>query len=75
MGALLTAMEIAVELRCSKAHVYKLMNGTVKGRTVLPHIALGRKRVVRRPSFEAWKARNETGTIARTSEVEAVDAA
>jgi hypothetical protein len=73
--ALLTALEIAQELRCSKAHVYKLMNGTVKDRTVLPHIALGRKRVVRRSSFEAWKARNETATIAPTSEVDAVDAA
>ena len=63
MNEILTAKEIAAELRCSKAQVYKLMNGEVTGVTVLPHIALGRKKVVRRASFEAWKAANETSTI------------
>ena len=58
-NGILTAQEVADELRCSKAQVYKLMNGEVKDRTTLPHIALGRKGVVRRPSFEAWKAANE----------------
>jgi hypothetical protein len=74
-NGLLTAKEIAEELRCSKAHVYKLMNGELRGRTVLPHIALGRKKVVRRSSFEAWKAANETATIPGHSEMEAVGAA
>jgi hypothetical protein len=74
-NSLLTAKEVADELRCSKAQVYKLMNGEVKGRTILPHIALGRKKVVRRCSFEAWKAANETATILNHSEMEAVDAA
>jgi excisionase family DNA binding protein len=74
-GTLLTAQEVAAELRCSKAQVYKLMNGEVKDRTTLPHIALGRKRVVRRSSFEAWKAANETATIPPNSEMEAVGAA
>lgn len=74
-NTILTVTEIAAELRCSKAQVYKLMNGSVKERTVLPHIALGRKRVVRRSSFEAWKAANETATIRSTSEMEAVGAA
>jgi len=75
MSEILTAKEIAVELRCSQAQVYKLMNGEVKGRTTLPHIALGRKKVVRRSSFEAWKAANETATIPTHSEMEAVGAA
>jgi hypothetical protein len=74
-SAILTAQEVAAELRCSKAQVYKLMNGEVKDRTTLPHIALGRKRVVRRSSFEAWKAANETATIPPNSEMEAVGAA
>lgn len=74
-NGILTAQEVAAELRCSKAQVYKLMNGEVKDRTTLPHIALGRKRVVRRSSFEAWKAANETATIPTNSEMEAVGAA
>lgn len=74
-NGILTAQEVAAELRCSKAQVYKLMNGEVKDRTTLPHIALGRKRVVRRSSFEAWKAANETATIPPNSEMEAVGAA
>ncbi len=75
MNEILTVREVAQELRCSKAHVYKLMNGEVKDRTILPHIALGRKKVVRRSSFEAWKAANETATIPAHSEMEAVGAA
>jgi predicted DNA-binding transcriptional regulator AlpA len=72
---ILTAQEVAAELRCSKAHVYKLMNGQVKNRTVLPHIALGRKKVVRRSSFEAWKVLNENGAILLDdSEMKAVGA-
>src|SRR2546425_7680 len=75
MNGILTAQEVAAELRCSKAQVYKLMNGDVHGRTTLPHIALGRKKVVRRSSFETWKAANETATIPPNSEMEAVGAA
>jgi predicted DNA-binding transcriptional regulator AlpA len=63
MNEMLTAREVANELRCSKAQVYKLMNGEVRERTVLPHIALGRKKVVRRSSLEAWKQLNEIGAI------------
>ena len=63
MNEILTATEVAEELRCSKAQVYKLMNGEVRERTVLPHIALGRKKVVRRSSLEAWKQLNEIGAI------------
>ena len=75
MNEILTAKEIADELRCSKAHVYKLMNGDVKERTILPHIALGRKKVVRRSSFEAWKRANEIGAIlSADSEMRAVGA-
>ena len=75
MNEVLTAKEVAAELRCSKAQVYKLMNGEVKDRSVLPHIALGRKKVVRRSSLEAWKQRNEIGAIlSDDSEMKAVGA-
>ncbi len=75
MNEILTAKEVATELRCSKAQVYKLMNGDVRDRTVLPHIALGRKKVVRRSSLEAWKQLNEIGAIlSDDSEMKAVGA-
>jgi hypothetical protein len=62
---IMTAKEVAGELRCSKAQVYRLLNGEVEGIGVLPHIQLGRKKVVRRSSFETWKAVNETGILPR----------
>jgi hypothetical protein len=73
---ILTADEIAAELRCSKAQAYRLMNGAVAGINPLPTIALGRKRVVMRSSFEAWKRANEQNrvTVTGDSEVNAVDA-
>ena len=63
MSEILTAKDVAAELRCSKAKVYKLMNGSVRNCTVLPHIALGRKKVIRRSSLEAWKLQNEVGRL------------
>jgi hypothetical protein len=60
---ILTAREIAVELRCSKSQAYKLLNGEVKGVAKIPTLPLGRKKVVRRSSFEAWKRAVEIGAI------------
>jgi hypothetical protein len=71
---IMTAKEVAGELRCSKAHAYQLLNGEVEGVAVLPHIRLGRRKVVRRSSFEAWKAANETRGILQRTEQNAVDA-
>src|SRR6266511_3989813 len=56
---ILTTTEIAVELRCSKAQVYRLLNGAVKDVPQLPYISLGRKKVVRRSALEDWKRLNE----------------
>ena len=79
MKDILTAKEVAAELRCSKAQVYKLINGEVPGIHPLPAIPLGKKKkVVMRSSLEAWKHTVELarigGTIASDSEVNAVDA-
>jgi hypothetical protein len=52
---ILTAVEVALELRCSKAHVYHLMTGTVAGVPPLPAIGMGRRKVVRRSTLERWK--------------------
>ncbi len=57
----LSPVEVAQELRCSKAHVYKLIHGKVEGVSSLPAINLGRRKVVRRSSLEFWKRINESG--------------
>ena len=79
MNEILTAKEVAAELRCSKAQVYKLINGAVPGITKLPSISLGKKKkVVMRSSLEVWKRTVENtridGTITSDSEVNAADA-
>ena len=72
--AILTAREVAAELRCSKSHVYKLLNGEVAGLSVLSHLALGRKKVVPRSAFQKWVHQNITGMIPPNSELNTVDA-
>lgn len=59
---LLTILEIALELRCSKAHVCNLINGKLNGTPHLPAIRLGRRTLVRRSTLEAWKRACELGT-------------
>ena len=71
---MLTVPEIAEDLRCSKSHVSRLMNGEVKGVTPLPHLALGRRKVVPRSVLEEWKRENLSGIIHHDSERVTVDA-
>jgi len=70
----LTAKEVAEDLRCSKSQVYRLMSGNVEGVTVLPHLALGRKKVVLRSILEQWKRQNISSMIRGDSETDTVDA-
>jgi hypothetical protein len=72
----MTAKEVADDLRCSKAHVYRLINGEVEGLTPLPCLPLGRKKVVMRSSLAAWKLANERSRVmvGGDSEVDAVGA-
>jgi hypothetical protein len=51
--------EIATNLRCSRAHVYNAINGKLAGISKLPAICMGRRRIVRRSSFESWKILND----------------
>jgi len=64
---IMTVVEVATELRCSKAHVYAVIRGQVVGVSKLPAIFLGRRRLVRRTTLEQWKKDNEScpmnGTI------------
>jgi excisionase family DNA binding protein len=55
----LTITEVAGELRCSKAHVLNLINGKVRGAHPLPALWLGRRRLIRRCSLDAWIKANE----------------
>jgi excisionase family DNA binding protein len=59
--SLLTAAEVASELRCSKAHVHNLINGRVRGARPLPSLWLGRRRLVRRTSLDQWLLTIEHG--------------
>jgi len=56
---ILTITEVAVMLRCSKAHVCNVINGKVKGVTPLPAISMGRRKLVRRETLQAWLAEND----------------
>ena len=56
---ILTVAEVARNLRCSKAHVYHAINGTIAGVSPLPFISLGRRKLVRRSTLESWKRTNE----------------
>ena len=58
---ILTIAEVAVDLKCSKAHVCKAINGNVVGVSRLPAICMGRRKLVRRISLERWKRDNERG--------------
>lgn len=60
---ILTAVEVAAELRISKAHVYHLFAGTVAGVLPLPHIRMGRRTLVRRAALENWKLMSESNPL------------
>ena len=56
---ILTVTEVALRLRCSKAHVCNAINGKVKGVTPLPAISMGRRKLIRRATLAAWLRQND----------------
>jgi hypothetical protein len=56
---LLTLTDVAKRLRCSKAHIGKVVAGRVPGCAPLPCIALGRRKLVRRVTLDDWIEENE----------------
>jgi len=74
LDPILTAKEVAEDLRCSKSHAHRLINGKVMGMPPIPHLALGRKKVVPRSALEQWKRENLSGIIAADSGKNTVDA-
>jgi radical SAM superfamily enzyme YgiQ (UPF0313 family) len=56
---ILTLLEVAAILRCSKAHVCNVIGGRVASLPPLPHMSLGRRILVRRIALEQWLERLE----------------
>ena len=56
---LLTLDDVAAILHCSKAHVANIVAGKVWDCPAIPAVRLGRRRLVRRASLEAWIAAND----------------
>src|SRR5690348_14325631 len=56
---ILTLKEVAQILRCSKAHVANVINGNVKGLPRLAHLAIGRRKLVRREWLNQWMESNK----------------
>lgn len=65
---LLTMVEVARILHCSKAHVCHLVDGRVRGCSGLPVVRLGRRLLVRRVALAEWIEENERGRIPVSSE-------
>lgn len=55
----LTVIEVAALLRCSKAHVHNLINGKVPGVPPLPSLCLGRRRLVLEATLANWIIRTQ----------------
>ena len=72
---LLTVLDVARSLRCSRAHVYNALRGTVAGVSQLPSISVGRRRLIRRCALERWLERNESpgDTIRSSPDIDAAD--
>ena len=58
---ILTTREAAQLLRCSKAHLCNLLNGTVGRLPRLPCLRLGRRKLVRRETLLHWMRQIEGG--------------
>jgi len=64
---LLTIAEVAALLHCSKAHVFKIINGQVPHTPPIPAIVFGRRKLVRSSTLQTWIAEREGhATIVRS---------
>ena len=51
---ILTLVEAALLVRCSKAHLLNVIHGRVGNVPPLPHIRMGRRILIRRGSLDRW---------------------
>ena len=56
-----TINEAARILRCSKAHLSNVLNGKVSSLPPLPHVSLGRRKLIRRIILQQWLENLEAG--------------
>jgi hypothetical protein len=54
MTGVLTMSEVAIELRCSKAHLSHIINGKVADLPPLPVFRVGRRVLIRRVALLQW---------------------
>jgi excisionase family DNA binding protein len=75
---ILTIPEVAERLRCSRAHAYHLARGKIGDALPLAVIRLGRRKLVRRSTLDAWMRANERaqagGILPVSFAVDTVDA-
>ncbi|HEX4769720.1 MAG TPA: helix-turn-helix domain-containing protein [Bryobacteraceae bacterium] len=55
----LTIKDVARLLRCSKTHVQNALRGKVPGMPPLTHLAIGRRKIIRRQWLNLWMERNK----------------
>ena len=75
LSEVLTVRDVALELRCSVDHVYRVINGKVKNVSRPPAIPIGRRKLIQRDTLEDWKKTNEQGdtdVMIAASKVDAV---
>ena len=58
--SILTLTEAAAFLRCSKAHLSHAINGQIEGLPPLPHLSIGRRKLILRKSLVAWMEQVES---------------
>jgi excisionase family DNA binding protein len=60
MEPVLTLVEAAQTIRCSKAHLLNVIHGRVPNLPPLRHVKIGRRMLIRRESLERWLAAAES---------------
>ncbi len=56
---ILTINDVASILRCSKTHVSHVLAGKIAGIPRLTHIAMGRRKLIRREWLDEWMENNK----------------
>ena len=56
---ILTINDVAAILRCSKTHVSHVLAGKIAGIPKLTHIAMGRRKLIRREWLDEWMETNK----------------
>jgi len=51
---ILTIVQVARILQCSRAHVCNVLHGKVEGLPPLPHFSMGRRKLIRQRWLDEW---------------------